>query len=63
MYKNIDFASFSYYFGDGCRHIGPGIRGVMCKLFEGIVDIRAQEWWGVEMDNQKNGGVEMDDPL
>ena len=20
--KNIDFAYFSYYFGDGCRHIG-----------------------------------------
>ena len=35
----------------------------MCNLFEGVVDIRAQEWWGVEMDNPKNGDVEMDDPL
>ena len=42
--KNINFAYFSYYFGDGCRHIGSGMGGVMCKLFVGIVDIRAQEW-------------------
>ena len=49
--KNIDFASFSQYFGDCCRHIGSGMRGLVCNFFEGVVDIRSQEWWRVEMDN------------
>ena len=72
MRKNIDFASFSQYFGDCCRHIGSGMRGVVCNFFEGVVDIRSQEWWRVEMDNSKmglwrwmthyNGAGEMDDP-
>ena len=31
--KNIDFVSFSQYFGDCCRHIGSWMRGVVCNFF------------------------------
>ena len=39
------------------------MRGVVCNFFERVVDVRSQQWWRVEMDNSKNGVVEMDDPL